>query len=546
MDDLLRQGRKALAIGAWEEARDVLEEAVRLEPSAEALEELAWAYWWLNDMPQVFETRTDAHKAFLAKDDKHGASRTASWMGLTYLEYSGEFAVASGWFQRAESLLEGIAPCKEYCLIRTLKASITFRVDQNIGQALALLDETIAMCKSLQHEEGFMLAEALKGFILVSSGMVKEGMELLDEATLLAVGDYSGDINSITTTCCFLIDACQRVRDYDRAGQWCIKVKEICKRWRHKAVFAYCRTQYAAMLIWRGEYEEAELELTTALEELAKFRPGSVSLGRVRLADLRRRQGRWVEAATLFEQVRGGGVKALPSAELFYDQGEIQSAHDLTESFLRKLPLHEKTQRIAGLELFIRINVNLGRLDVAANSVRELEEIVSMIHTPPLLAACLGAKAILHAGRGDYDAARKDLLDAIDLYDQLHCPFEAGRLRMLVAITLDKLGQHAQAEAELNAAIHQFKALGAKRDLEKARQQLKALGTGNESEHGLTRRELDILKQVAEGKNNEQISDTLCISLRTVEKHLSNIYEKLGISGKSARAYAASFASKNL
>lgn len=544
--DFLKSGREALAVGAWEEARSLLEQAVRSEPSPEALEELSWAYWWLNDMPRVFKFRTEAHHAFLAKNDKPGASRTASWLGLSYLEYSGEFAIANGWFQRAESLLEGVEHGKEYCIIKTLKANLAFRVDKNIPLALSLLDETIQLSKSLQYVEEFMLAEALKGFVLVTKGMVKEGMQLLDEATVLAVGDQSENIHSITTTCCFLIDACQRVRDYDRAAQWCIKVKEICKRWRHKAVFAYCRTQYAAMLIWKGEWPEAERELTTAIQELKKLKPVSVNSGILRLADLRRRQGRWTEAAALFEEIKSRGTKALACAALLYDQGEFQQAHDLIDKSLRHIPPTEKTERIAALELFIQVNVKLQQLETATNTLHELEEIASLISTPPILAACLSAKGAVKLAHADYDNAKKDLEDAIDLYEQLFCPFETARSRTVLASVLVKLGQLSQAETELNTAIQTFKKLGAKRDLEKSRQQLKELGTETINDYGFSRRELDILKLVATGKTNEQISDTLSISLRTVEKHLSNIYQKLGISGKSARAYAASLASKRL
>jgi len=57
--------------------------------------------------------------------------------------------------------------------------------------------------------------------------------------------------------------------------------------------------------------------------------------------------------------------------------------------------------------------------------------------------------------------------------------------------------------------------------------------------------ELEVLNLIAEGRNNEEIAEKLFLSIRTVEKHLTNIYQKLGISGKSARAFAASYSIKN-
>src|SRR5206468_4809892 len=55
----------------------------------------------------------------------------------------------------------------------------------------------------------------------------------------------------------------------------------------------------------------------------------------------------------------------------------------------------------------------------------------------------------------------------------------------------------------------------------------------------LSGRELDVLRLVAAGMSNEQIGERLFLSTRTVERHLSNIYAKLRLSGKSARAAAA-------
>ena len=55
----------------------------------------------------------------------------------------------------------------------------------------------------------------------------------------------------------------------------------------------------------------------------------------------------------------------------------------------------------------------------------------------------------------------------------------------------------------------------------------------------LSDREHEVLALVAAGLSNAQISDELVLSVRTVERHLSNIYTKFGVSGKAARAAAA-------
>jgi RNA polymerase sigma factor (sigma-70 family) len=60
----------------------------------------------------------------------------------------------------------------------------------------------------------------------------------------------------------------------------------------------------------------------------------------------------------------------------------------------------------------------------------------------------------------------------------------------------------------------------------------------------LTERERQVLTLVAAGLSNEQIGERLFLSTRTVERHLSNVYAKLRLSGKSARAAAAAILSR--
>lgn len=546
-NDLLERGRQALAGGMWEEARTLLEDAVRNDNSPKALEELAWACWWLNDIPAVFDVRTRTFNAFLRDNDKRGASRTASWLGLDCLELSGEFAVANGWFQRAENLLEGEPDCRELGLIKALKATLAFRAEKDPARALMLIDESLLLSKATGDVEGQMLAEGIKGLILVTEGRVTEGMRLLDEATLIAVSGTTGDVRGITTTCCFLIDACNRIRDYERADQWCSRVREICKRWRYRAAFASCRTQYAMVLIWRGSWSEAEDELVSAAKELRAYRPAGVNVATIRLADLRRRQGRWKEAMELLDEVKSHWLKPLVCGALAFDREFYDDALQFVEKFLRQIPGHEKTERIEGVELLLRIYVQLGKLDEEAVSVlNELREIEQSIATPPLKAARLDAEGTLEWARQNSNSARQHLEHAIDLYEQMACPFEASRARITLARVLSDLNLISQAEAEIQTAMTVFEHLGAEKNFARAKSMIRKLGTPTSDSGAFTSRELSVLRLIAEGKNNEEIADKLFLSVRTVEKHLTNIYQKLGVSGKSARAYAASFASSKL
>jgi ATP/maltotriose-dependent transcriptional regulator MalT len=549
-NDLFEKGCEALSTGEWEKAREFLEESRKSEESPEVLEKLSWAYWWLNDAPAVFEYRAKAYNLFLKNNDKLGASRTASWIGLDYLEFKGESAVATGWFQRAENLLEGTTDSWELGFIKILKARLAYEVDRNIELAFKLIDETRRLSKSLKSIDGEMIADALKGFILVMEGKVSEGMLLLDEATLLAVTSEEADIKFTTITCCYLIDACERIRDYERAGQWCNNVKEICKRWRYKAMFANCRMKHAGVLMWKGEWKEAEEELLSASAELKDFRPIQVNACTVRLADLKRRQGKWDEAEILLNKVESHPLKLLFHASLCFDKGDYENALNMAEKYLRRFPINRKAERTTGVELLLRIYLKLGKLKEAETLLNELREIAGAINTHPIKGALLSAEGNFNFAKHNYDSARQGLEDVIDIYDKIKSPFESSRTRLDLAEVLIKLNYYSQAEAELNVAMTAFKELGAEKDFEKAKSVLKNLYKGKAEEAGdqlyvFTGRELEVLKLIAEGKNNEEIAEKLFLSVRTVEKHITHIYNKLGVSGKSARAYASSYAIKN-
>ena len=545
---LLDEANKALSAANWQVAKSILENALEENPSAEVYEAMAKACWWLNATPAVFENRTKAYQLYLEKGDRLHASRNACWLGVDYLEFNNEFAVASGWFQIAESLVKGLENTAEYGLVLMLKARLAFFVEKNNEQALQLAEESLHLSKSLNNVEGIMIAKAFIGFIWVTEGKISEGIKLLDEATILATTDASLDFNLVTVTCCFLIDACGRIRDYERAGQWCKQVKEISIKRNHKAMFANCRNLYASLLVYRGDWKEAEEELTAAAKELKEYRPMAVSSSTVRLADLRRRQGKWEEALTLFDEVPSHSLKPLSCADLAYDKGEYEMAENLAERHLRKIPPSTPIERVTGLELLMRIYIKRNKTEEALTLLNELKQTSALINTLPLKAAALSAEGIYDYATKNYETSKHWLEDAVDLYDKVILPFEASRSRLALAEVLMNLRQYSQAESELNIAINVFRKLGAEKDLAKAKYILKNLYNekikpgARDNIYEFTGRELEILRLIAEGKSNEEMAEQLFLSVRTVEKHISNLYQKMGVSGKSARAFIVSYA----
>lgn len=541
--------RDAMANGRWREARHLLEHQMQQNPSAEIFEELARACWWLNDFNALFDYRLRAYESFFERGDKRGAARNAGWLGIDYLEIKGEFAIANGWFQRAANLLQDAEDCWERAFITLLKARVCFMQQPTNDVALQLVEESISISKRVGSIDGEMMATGVKGLILTTEGKIIEGMSYLDEATLIATTAEVKDVSLAGITCCFLIEACQRIRDYERAGQWCNKVKELARRWHFDALFSSCRANYASVLIWKGEWEAAEQELLLASKELEQLRPSQISMCLVQLAELRRRQGRWKEAGELLQQAQVPSAKLLAAAAFAYDQGELETAAEMTQRFIRQIPDKEKTRKLAAIELLIRIYCKQEKTEEAIHLLNELKEIAGIVSTLPIKASFLSCSGVVQDACGNTMAAKENFEDAIDIFDTIDAPFESAVTRILLSEVLIRLQQYRNAESELNIALKAFEKMGAEKYMEKAKQLLKIVHRQHalEQKHEVpefTGRELEILRLLAEGKNNEEIAQQLFLSVRTVEKHLTNLYFKMGVSGKSARAFAASYAVK--
>src|SRR5580765_270049 len=314
-------GAQCLAAGAWHDARRVFEAALAERESAESLEGLGLAAWWLDDADAVFASRERAYKLYLDADDKRSAARLAVWLAWDCFAFRGETAVANGWLQRARRLLDGLPPSPELAWLESRESQLALAEDGDPDRAHRYATEAIRVARAAGSIDYEMLGRSLQGLALVASGAVAEGMRLLDEVNAAIVAGELTDQIAIGLSSCYLIAACDRVGDDDRAVQWFTRLKAFCEKWGLRPLFAVCRTQYASICMWRGTWLEAEQELTAATEELATCRPAMTADGIVRLAELRRRQGRLVEAAALFEKAGAHGLAALGRAELSFDRG---------------------------------------------------------------------------------------------------------------------------------------------------------------------------------------------------------------------------------
>lgn len=538
-------GSAALLRGAWDEARASFEQALAARESPEALEGLGVAAWWLDLADLVFASRERAYTLYLDRGDADGraaAARVAVWIAWDTWAFRGEHAVASGWLQRARRHLDGLGDVPERAWLELREGALALFDDGDPDRAHRHAEEGIRIGRAAQAVDLEMLGRALQGFALVSSGAVAEGMRALDEVNAAVVAGELTDLVAIGLSCCYMIAACDRVRDYDRAVQWCTRLKVFCAKWGLKPLFAVCRTQYASICLWRGTWLEAEQELTAATDELAASRPAMTVDGIVRLAELRRRQGRLVEAAALFEQCGPHVLAALGLAELAFDRGDLRASAEQAERYLRRVLPHNRTDRAAGLDLLTRAAVGAGDLNAAKTALAELNAIAAIVGTVPLKAAASLAAGCVAAGQGQADAARRHLEDAVDLFRQSGAPYELARARIELARALAALGRSEAAIEEAERAVALLSELKAELELSRARAlvaSLTAAGTPADAPRaktiaGLTAREIEVLRLVADGLNNQTIAETLFVSEHTIHRHVANIFSKLSVSSRAA------------
>jgi DNA-binding CsgD family transcriptional regulator len=393
-----------------------------------------------------------------------------------------------------------------------------------------------------------MVGLGIEGRALVSEGDLSQGMRRLDEATAAALAGEAKLLLCVGWACCYLISACERVRDYDRAGQWCGRVGEFCERHGIGNLLGVCRTHYASVLTWQGRWEEAERELSTAADWFQGARPPMVGDALVRLAELRRRQGRLDDAEQLFARSEGHSLALAGRAALALDKGRPDEAVELVERFLRRFPDRNRVERGAGLELAVRAHLRLADHERAGEAVEELRVLAALARTGALRASLLASEGALAAATGDHDSARRSLEDALDVLAAEDAPFETARVRLELAATLVSLGRGKAARRELESALNAFRELGANGEAARAEAALEKLpgarppipfGAAAGPLGDLSRRELEVLALVAEGLTNQEIARRLVLSEHTVHRHVANILRKLGLPSRAAAASLA-------
>ena len=534
LDDLLRDGREALAAADFERARASFERAAELDETAEVLDGLSQVAHFQGEYQRAIELKERAFSAYRRSDKPVQAAEIARWLAFLYGTFHGNFALASGWIARAGSALEGVEECSAHGWLTLDHAPLS----RDLSERENLAASALAIARRFGDADLEFDALALLGETYVASGRVGEGMTLLDEAmAAVSAGEVVGH-GAVGEIYCRLLSACEHAVDIRRAEQWMAEVERSVV-WRH-FVRPTCRTHYGGILIALGQWTQAEAELLGAIRAFERGYRGDRVYPLVRLADLRVRQGRYEEAERLLEGVEWHPIARRAAATIALARDQLPLAEDLARLCFEGA---DASDPACGplLELIVRIQLARDDLSAARQTLGRLTTLAEGSRDERVGAFADLGGGWLAAAESDGRAAAR-LQQALERFSTLGLPLEAARTQLSIARVLAEEAPDA-AVGEARVALTKFEALGAVRDADDAARLLRELGAGGRAwpkrQGRLTKREMEVLSLLGAGLSNAEIGQRLYISRRTAEHHVASILSKLDLRSRGeAAAYA--------
>lgn len=526
--DQLQAAREAFAARRWAEVTDTLGAADEQSPlDAPDLELLATALFMVGREEEHLAVLDRAHQRHLDAGSLRAAASCAFWLGMS-LFMNGEVSRGGGWLARANRLIEQDGgDCVERGYLMMPEA---YRAEAggDLNAAVTTAAAAAQVASRFADPDLFALATLTEGLFLVDLGRVRKGLERLDEAMLsVASGEVSPRPTGIVY--CSAIDGCRRAFDPRRAGEWT------------KALHAWCETQPDMLAftgdchLHRGELMELHGSWSDALDELARAAQRAQRAGNVRVVagaayhrgEIHRLRGELAMAEDAYREAASGGREPQPGLALLrMAQGDTEAP----AATMRRLrdEARDPVDRARLLPACVEIMLGAGDIDAAREACDELETIAAERPSDLLIAAAAYMRGAVALAVAEPRVALPHLRTALAAWYELDAPFEIARVRLLIADACNALGDGDSAQIELRAARETFGALGVLPQIEATRDM-----------HGLTARELEVLRLVAAGRTNKAIADKLVLSERTVDRHVSNILAKLRVPSRAAAtAYA--------
>ena len=535
--DNLQLARDAFSRCGWTDAYRLLGAADRDTPLGPAdLERLAAAAYLIGRDAESAGIWTRAHQGFLSVGAVQPAARCAFWLAFGLMHH-GERSRAAAWITRARQLLEhGHDDCVEYGYVL-----LPIALQRLFGGDPAGAYDTFGRAAEIGDRFGdrdlVALTRHSRGRVLIRMGRIREGVSLLDDA-MVAV--EAGEVSPLVVgeVYCSVIEGCLEVFDLRRAQEWTAALTRWCESQPDLVPYrGQCLVRRAEILQLHGAWPDALEAAQEACERLTRPSPQPASgAAFYQCGELHRLRGEFIEADEAYRAASRHGRKPQPGLALLrLAQGQAESATMAIR--LAADEAHGSESRSRLLPAFVEIMLAAGDVQAAHGAAGELGQRAAALDAPALHAAAGQARGAVLLAEANARAALPILRRAWVTWQDVDAAYEAARVRVLIGLASRELGDTDAAEMEFDAALWTFQQLGARPDVRRV--EALSRSVRHKADGGLSAREIQVLRLVAAGKTNRQVAADLFISERTVERHLSNIFNKLGVSSRAAAtAYA--------
>ena len=533
----LELGRTAAVERRW---ADAYERLIRADAEAESsqeplpaadLELLATVTTLCGRGPEAVEILTRAHEAYLHEDDQVGAIRTAGWIAIGLVQL-GELARGGGWVARGQHLAEELTEPSSVVGLVEVTPTLLKMFAGDIAEATSAFEQIGTIAARFRDRELGALASFGLGQCLLAAGSSGPGFARLDEAMVAVT---AGEVSPIPSGIiyCGVVGACHMAFDLRRALEWTAALDRWCRAQSQLVAFTgQCHAHRAALFLVHGAWDEA----STAVELAgARLRAGDFDAAfgaNYQRAELHRLRGEFRPAEEHYRRAGETPWEPQPGLALLHlAEGNAPLAQSMIQ---RSAGGSDEGTRRSLLPAVVEIAIAAGDLGTARQAADELGALSAAAPTPMLTALAAFAAGQVLLSEGDAPAAFTKLRDALTAWRSLDAPYHTARCRVLMGRAFQALGDDAAATVEFDSARATFAELGAAPALA----ELDALAGGHRA-GPLTEREVEVLRLVSTGLTNRDVAARLSLSEKTVARHLSNIFGKLGISSRAAAtAYA--------
>jgi DNA-binding CsgD family transcriptional regulator/cell division septum initiation protein DivIVA len=532
----LERGRQAFERRAWEEAYELLCGADEQAPlGAEDLERASRAAYLTGRDEDWFTLAERAFRERMRQGDPEGAALDGFWLAFGLMP-KGEWAQAGGWVGRARAAIDdGQRDCVARGYLLAPEA-VQALMGGDAEGAYATFSEQREIGRRFADPDLLTLAGFGQGQALIAMGRIPEGIAVLDE---IMVGVAGGETSEVVAglVYCGVIAACMETFDPRRAKEWTVALKLWCDTQPDLVPFrGQCMVHRAQIMQLQGAWPDALEELRQATERFVDAGHPAAGDAHYEQAEVHRWRGELDDAERAYRQAAAFGRDPQPGLALLR---LVQNQLEAASAGIRRA-LEEATERFRRPRLLsaaVEIALEGNDVGAARAAAGELAQLADERDVPLLQAMAAHAGGLVGLAEGDARQALAGARRAWSLWQELDAPYEAARARVVVARACRALGDEDAARMELDAARQVFERLSAGPDLAR----LEAL-TGParvRAGSGLTAREVEVLQLVATGRTNRVIAAELFLSEKTVARHLSNIFTKLGVSSRAAAtAYA--------